>query len=551
MVHMVGKGNTLKIINIFVSFFLVAFGQPAWIPVCGILASALGYALFWRSMLELDQKKHRFILCLFWFVAAHSVQLSWMTETRYMGPMILIVYLGLLLLVGVQFALVSMIVDKKAKVLQGLGVAGAFTLLEWTRLYVFTGYTWNPAGLSLACSDYSMQLAAIFGVYGLTFWVIGTNFFGLRVLVKPNWKNGCVWLFLVLFPYGYGLIHIKHPSKVEKKITVALVDTSLLVEEKNRDCQKPLSFIPPLAQWQRVWDCLTKKVDLIVLPEAAFPYRTDIAFCPVPIAEKTWKDYFGSIDALPPLKAPFALPYEQNGETHWMATNVYFAKALANHFGADLITGLDYYNGEDEWTNAAFLFKPGSLEMERYDKRILTPVGEYIPFSQFDWVVNFLEKSFGIKESFDVGQEARIFQSHVPIGTPICLEEMYSELVRDLRKKGAELLVSISNDVWFPNSKLARQHFDHARLRAVENGVYLLRASNMGITSGIDSYGRVVQMKAPGKKGALFLTVPVFSEATLYTIWGDACILTISILSFFLYLYRNNLKNRFLSTPPQ
>jgi apolipoprotein N-acyltransferase len=98
---------------------------------------------------------------------------------------------------------------------------------------------------------------------------------------------------------------------------------------------------------------------------------------------------------------------------------------------------------------------------------------------------------------------------------------------------GAELFVSVSNDAWFPHSRLARQHFDHGRIRAVENGAPMLRSCNSGITCGIDAFGRTVQVVPPLKsqaEAAVFL-MPMLSFPTLYTWWGDGAILAISFFA--------------------
>jgi len=531
---------------LIISFFLVGFGQPAWIPEAGLLAAAGGYAFFWKAMLQYPKRVSRFYLSAGWFVAVHAIQLSWMTSTQYMGPMILGVYAFLLFGLGVQFGLFSILLnpEKKISQFQCIALAGGFVLLEWIRLYFLTGFTWNPAGLALGGSRYAIQLAALFGIYGLTFWVIWTNLSALALMLRPTAKRAATWGVLALFPYGFGLCNenwVKSFFRPEKHVAVALIDTALRVEEKSRDTASPLSFIPPLAQWERVWDYLNadQPVDLIVLPEAAFPYGTDQPFCPLEIFQERWTLHFGNDlpqSDFPPMESPYAFLYQWQNQSFWIATNAFFAQTLANHFNADLIVGFDYDDGATRRTNAAFLFRPHK-QPERYDKRILAPIGEYIPLQKIQWIADFLYRQFGIRESFDVGNEAKIFDSHTPIGVPICLEEIYSGLVRDLRKRGAELLVSLSNDVWFPSSRLARQHYEHGRIRAVENGVYLLRSSNMGVTGAVDCFGQPIGIQAPGKKGAIYLSIPVFSYPTLFAFWGDAAILCISSLSFLIFLF--------------
>jgi apolipoprotein N-acyltransferase len=541
-----------RFISFALSLFLVAFGQPAWFPAAGLLAAAVGYALFWKGMLEWPKSLSRFFFAALWFMAVHAIQLSWMTTTHYMGPFILGVYAFLLFGLGVQFGLFALLLDPKKgpSPLQCIALSGGFVLLEWMRLYFLTGFTWNPAGLSLGASRYAVQLAALFGIYGLSFWVIWTNLAALAFLQKPTAKRAAGWAILALFPYAFGLSHeswVKSGFSPKKQLTAALIDTGLKVEEKNRDRVNPRSFIPPLEQWERVWTYLERgrPPDLIVLPEAAFPCGTDKPIGPLEVFKERWKAHFkdASEEDFPPLKPLYVAPFDWEGRSYWMATNAFAAQTLANHFQADLIVGFDYDDGIGGRTNAAFLFRPNKSP-DRYDKRILAPVGEYIPLQKIRWVSEFLARQFGIHASFNAGKEAIVFQSHMPIGVPICLEELYSGLVRDLRQRGAELIVGLSNDVWFPSSRLARQHFDHSRIRAVENGVYFLRSSNMGVTGGIDCFGQPIGVLSFEKPGAVYLTIPIFSSPTLFSFWGDAAILSISGFSFLIFVVKTLLSRK-------
>lgn len=107
--------------------------------------------------------------------------------------------------------------------------------------------------------------------------------------------------------------------------------------------------------------------------------------------------------------------------------------------------------------------------------------------------------------------------------------------MRNGRQKGAELFVNVTNDGWYPFSRLPEQHFIHGRVRAIENGVPLLRACNTGITAGVDSLGRTVarfennEGKFELERGALYVPLDLYAFSTLYTFWGDALILILSL----------------------
>ena len=106
------------------SLLLTAFGQPAWIPGCGVFASAFGFALFWKAMLSFEKPRDRFFLAMIWFAAVQGIQLSWLATLDYMGPLILVVYLFLILAMGAQFGVLSLLVQRTLSWRKALAIAG-------------------------------------------------------------------------------------------------------------------------------------------------------------------------------------------------------------------------------------------------------------------------------------------------------------------------------------------------------------------------------------------------------------------------------------------
>ena len=528
-------------ISLLSSFLLVALGQPARIPLLGVAAAALGFALFWRAMLMLQTPRARFCLAMGWFAVVQMVHLSWMSTIQYMGPLIVLVYLFLTLALGVQFGALSLLLrpGKKIGTLQALAMGAIWVLFEWSRLFPCTGFTWNPIGLFLSCSNYSLQFASVFGLYGLSFWIILTNVTALSALQTPFSKSRWgAFSLIALFPYLFGLGQSAYVERLESKpFRALLVQTALMPEEKDFYSEQARSFVPAIQQWERILEAITKEghkpTDLIVLPEAALPYGAFKARYPLSLVEKIWSRYFGSRsrDDFPPLQEPFA---QKRGDV-WRVSNAFWLQALANHYGAEVISGLD-----DENYNAAFFFQPHDPFPQRYEKRILVPVAEYIPFSFWSPLADFVAYQFGISQSFTPGQGAKLFQGKTPLAVSICYEETFGQLIRDSRLLGAELFVNISNDSWFPSSKLPQQHFHHGKIRAVENGVFVLRTCNTGITAGIDSLGRTIGQLEPNEEEAevLSLTLPLSSHRTLYVLWGDWAILTLSGLFIGLFCLR-------------
>ena len=228
----------------------------------------------------------------------------------------------------------------------------------------------------------------------------------------------------------------------------------------------------------------------------------------------------------------------------WFVTNAYLLQALANLYNAEVVSGLE--DAEDtpeglQYYSAAIHVQPNLAHqapfiIQRYEKRILMPMGEYIPFA----FCRTLAAAYGIQGSFTHGKEAKLLGCRQPLGMCICYEETFGHLMRENSQKGAQVLVNLTNDGWYPESLLPQQHFDHARLRTVENGLPLLRACNTGVTGAIDSFGRVIAVldnrsEAPG---ALHVNVPLYSYTTLYRTVGDTLIVLVSLFSL-LFFWRS------------
>ncbi len=538
------KSKLQSILLFFLSFFICAFGQPARISFLGIVAAAVGYGLFFISVYDLSKRSKRFLAGLIWFTLVSSVQLSWMISIKYMGMSIILVYFFIILGLGAQFGLLTSLVPKKRDVsfFEIIALASLWTLFEWSRVYFISGFTWNPIGLHLASNSLSMGSAALFGVYGLSFLVMLTNLFGYKAFLR---KKAFLFLGLALFPYFFGYLNqVIHDSRNNgDTLSALLVQTALKPEEKE-PFQTRESFIPPTEQWYRILSSLkaneNRKVDLIVMPEVALPVSAFRNYYYYDTFSAVWREVFQK-----QAENDFEL-FRQTGffdeNSDARISNVFWAQSLSDHFGAEVILGLDDYDHEEGKSyNSAFHFRPREKVPSRYEKRVLVPVSEYIPF---DWCAR-VAKRYGISAFFTPGNDAKIFHGKVPISTSICYEETYSDLIREGRINGAKLFVNVTNDGWFPNTNLPKQHFYHGILRSVENGVPVLRAANTGITGGIDSLGRVqktleVKGTHPEKiRGCLHVDLPLYSYQTLYSQVGDGFIIGFSMIVFVFYLRRN------------
>lgn len=552
-----------RLLAILISFFIVAFGQPASLSWLTGIAAIVGYAIFCRVLLDIPQRSKRFWLGSLWFIAIQMVQLSWLLTHPF--NYIYLVFAVFCILCGLQWGAFSLFVIPKNvfSLHRVAALAGLWTLLEWSRFFFFSGYSWNPAGIALAENLYSLQFAAIGGIFALSFWVLFVNLLGLRAwLFLPRKSSALLWLAAAAMPYLFGVGHLNlHLARMEQQNAVAqqepfkslLVQTAFPAEEAIPFPDKKSFIAYVLDEWVQVFKIvrphLGKQIDLIALPEYIVPLGTYPFLYPSHLIAENVKEIFGepALEHLPPLEEPFARAYETLQGKVWFVNNAYWVQTLANIFQSEVLVGLedsdDMGNGQRKHYSVALHFKPNatveSFSPQRYAKRVLIPMAEYIPFS---WL-QVLAAQYGIESSFTCGEEATVFQGKkVPFGASICYEETFGDLMRECRTCGAELIVNLTSDVWYPNSNLPKQHFDHARLRTVENGIPLLRACNTGITSSIDSLGRIIATLGDGSPESqwiaegLYVETPRYHYDTLYSRFGDLPIILLCFLTLLLFL---------------
>ncbi len=167
--------------------------------------------------------------------------------------------------------------------------------------------------------------------------------------------------------------------------------------------------------------------------------------------------------------------------------------------------------------NAAFLVS-GGRTIGHYDKIKLVPFGEYVPLRK---VLFFAEKLVRAVGEFEFGTNDQPLRGRFAYGPAICYEIVFPQIPKRQVNNGADVLVTITNDAWYDGTSAPRQHLDQARLRAIENDRYLLRAGTTGISAVIDPSGRIVQELPMGQEGIIFASFHPKTDVTPYVRYGD------------------------------
>jgi len=361
-------------------------------------------------------------------------------------------------------------------------VAGLWTLSEWLRGWLFTGFPWLALGYAQTPPSPLAGYAAVLGSDGVAFLsALIAALLALDATARRSW----IAIALILGG-GYLLRGMDWTQPTGKPVPVSLLQGNI---------PQSLKWVPerlPLSIDTYVKLAREHPAALTVLPETAIPIFYD------------------------------QLPRE-------------ILQALGQH--GDVLLGMAVRHREGGYVNGAIAVgRDGGIQS--YAKRHLVPFGEYIPpgFSWFFDLVHIPMADFAAGPA----QQASLEMAGQKIAPNICYEDLFGEEIREALP-AATLLINLSNTAWFGDSLAQPQHLQIARMRALETGRTLLRATNTGITAAIAPDGRVLGQLPPFTTGALQIEAQGFAGLTPYARWGNALALLIAIcacLPAFLAAYR-------------
>ena len=209
-------------------------------------------------------------------------------------------------------------------------------------------------------------------------------------------------------------------------------------------------------------------------------------------------------------------------------------RAVARDTGTHLLFGTTAvtYDGVPAYYNAAVMVDPQGATVGTYRKHHLVPFGEYVPLRRALFFVSPLVETV---EDFSAGPGPRTLTlDGQPISTAICYEIIFPGLVRGFVTRGSRLLTTVTNDAWYGQSAAPYQHFQQATMRAIEQGRFLVRAANTGISGVVDPYGRVVASTPLFEQAALIAEVRLLEDRTIYSRVGDvlayACVVVVLLM---------------------
>lgn len=202
--------------------------------------------------------------------------------------------------------------------------------------------------------------------------------------------------------------------------------------------------------------------------------------------------------------------------------------------GAPLVFGIQRRDTEARAYNSLVVMGAGGALQSIYDKRHLVPFGEYIPGARLLGQVGATGLARNLGTGFTPGTEpGPIDLPGIGAAVPlICYEGIFAEEISygDTRPR---LLLLITNDAWFGQAAGPHQHLAQARLRAIEQGLPMVRVANTGISAMIDARGRITSSLPMGAEGAIDVALPLALPATFYSRWGDVPLIVVLLLLTF------------------
>ncbi len=380
----------------------------------------------------------------------------------------------------------------------GAGGALILTPFLWVAVELardrITGFPWDLLGNALVDNQFVTKIAPLAGVMGISFLVAAINA-GLAAGL--------------LFP---GRRRLRMVAGVAA-VLAGLLQAAMLMNSAQRLGPQPKQQAVMLQENLSVG--VTGRSEQPLSEEQELEDFTRLSLAPVIGGA-------GAQGARPTILLWPEAPSHLRSDEPWLRSAL---GALARQAQAPVIAGtlgVDANPASPRGVNvydSAMLVDGGGSYSGRYDKIHLVPWGEYVPFKA---VFSFAEKLTEGVGNMDAGHDRTVFHTggH-SYGIFICYESIFGDEVREFVNHGAEVLVNLSDDGWYGETGAPWQHLNMARMRAIENRRWVLRATNTGVTTAIDPEGRIT-VEAPRHVRAAFMFPFEFERGTtFYTRHGD------------------------------
>ncbi|MFB3881634.1 MAG: apolipoprotein N-acyltransferase [Armatimonadota bacterium] len=430
----------------------LAFPRPGWWPLVWIALVpwmvAVRLATGWGAVLGSWLGGFVFLGILLYWLGLFGISVWFVASLAFSIPLLA---WGL----GVRW------MGKLAPPARIIGAAVLWTGLEWARGLGMFGFTWGWLGYSQSPALWLLPVARVAGTIGISFLIVLVNAAIAEVVVRSGEQAtgrrivrlAAVIVFVALAMSGARAWVARQGGPGGAPVIVSVIQGSATGPLRAQDVNTPLTAAE-MAKTREIYRSLTAEAArarpvLVVWPESVLPNDPD--------SDPTVSE--------------------------WVAGSARLAHAW-------LLAGGPYVDKRGRQFNSAYLYAASGNQVARYDKVQLVPFGEYVP-----WRGRLPSlKRYHVRETdFASGGVHRVLQAGIiALGPMICFESIFPRISWDLTRRGAQVLVVMTNDAWFGRTAAAAQHRQIAVLRAVETNRWVVRAASAGISSIISPDGKIV-----------------------------------------------------------
>lgn len=374
-----------------------------------------------------------------------------------------------------------------------------WVFLEYIRGFFLTGFPWALIAYSQHNFLPFIQVVSITGVYFISFLIVAVNCIFYYVLIEKRIPvlYSIVTGVLIVISILYGVVQLKADGSREGAKKVAIVQGNITQDVKWDERFKAKTVEKYINMTMEYGN----GCDLIIWPETSlpFPFNTTKSF------------------------------------EHQLIS-------LAMSIKADLVFGTVHEEKGDKFYNSAYLINRHGELAGFYNKVHLVPFGEYTPLRDY---IPFLEKITAAGGNFSAGSTNKPIKSSIGnIGVLICYEGIFPHISVSTVRRGAQVIINLTNDAWYDRTSAPFQHFTFYVFRAIETDRFILRAANTGISAVIDNRGRIKKKTHIFEDAVLKDDFYLSDKKTFYVRYGDwfIYILAVVFLLIFAKFFKSSLK---------
>ena len=386
--------------------------------------------------------------------------------------------------------------SEKYKFLLPVYAASLWAIFEWSQTLFWFGVPWGRLAIGQTKLLIGAQSASLLGSCFVAFLIVVVNFFAAYAIIFAEKRRlfALVSLGAFLINASLGGVLMILDTDSGDGVRISAIQGNISSKEKWDKALDQKTF-EVYAEYTE--EAALDGAEIVVWPETVIPYNV----------------------------------YDSSQKLRQV-------QRMATKYEVTILVGAFTYNEDGDELNSILVILPdGSVYDTVYSKRHIVPFGEYVPLRRLFEIALPQITELSMREvDLTAGEESEVFfLEQARIGSLICFDSIYDELARASVRDGAQLLAVSTNDSWFMDSAALDMHNAQAKLRAIENGRYVIRSANTGISSAISPTGKEISSIPATESGQITEELGLHDNITLFTRIGNLFVYL--CIAFVLFLY--------------